>query len=729
MLRITTCRGILLPRAHSLRPTQVAMRTRSLHTWTREDAVAPSSSSTSGSAAKLQFPIRKKRVPTITSTIRIRNDSNPRAPRRYYSKKDDDDDDGLPRMPKPPPPGSLAKIAAGIAILCGVIWLLFESKEQRNEVDWLTVKHRMLPQGRGLIEKIELDPDMQRAVLYLTSGETRFLFIGDLDSFQEKINQAQAELGLDIWDRIPITYHDRSYTKLVMEIIPISLLLLLLVLFVGASSKALSGKGAGGMFPFGKSKIKEYKADMHPKVTFASVAGLDEAKVEVMEFVHFLKHPKKYQELGATIPRGCLLAGPPGTGKTMMAKAVAGEAGVPFFSISGSDFVEMFVGVGPARVRNLFDKARQKAPCIVFIDEIDAVGRRRDKSFASHDERDNTLNQLLVEMDGFNTKSGVIVLAGTNMPKVLDPALTRPGRFDRMITIDPPDLKGRRDILKVHLKPLKLEDPDIDKYAERIAILTPGMVGADLRNICNEGALVAARKGKSAVQMEDLEYAIERVIGGLEKQDKVLSPKDRNTVAFHEAGHAVVGWFLEHANPLLKVSIIPRGSAALGYAQYQPQELHLYTEAQLFDQMCVLLGGRIAEELTFGSISTGASDDLSKVTQLAYDQITRLGMNEKIGHLSFQPPQGDLPEQPIYSEATQRIIDEEARIMVNKAQKCTRELLQKQAAGLKAVAERLLAKEKIGKEDMVELLGERPWKELRTFQELSFDAETIQTTQ
>jgi len=313
--------------------------------------------------------------------------------------------------------------------------------------------------------------------------------------------------------------------------------------------------------------------------------------------------------------------------------------------------MEMFVGVGPARVRDLFAKARQKAPCIVFIDEIDAVGRRRDKSLRiSNDERENTLNQLLVEMDGFNTKSGVVVLAGTNRPDILDPALTRPGRFDRTIHIDLPDLKGRKDILKVHLKPLKLEDSNIDMYAERIATLTPGMSGADLENICNEAALIAARNNKKSVQMEDLEAAIDRVIGGLEKKDKVLSPKDKLIVAHHEAGHAVAGWFLEHANPLLKVSIIPRGSAALGYAQYQPKEQHLYTKVQLVDQMCVMLGGRISEEQCFGSISTGAKDDLERVTTLAYEIVTRLGMNDKIGHLSFKPPKSEFPEERIYSQ-------------------------------------------------------------------------------
>jgi len=381
----------------------------------------------------------------------------------------------------------------------------------------------------------------------------------------------------------------------------------------------------------------------------------------------------------------------------------------------------MFIGDGAKMVRDAFALAKEKAPTIIFIDELDAVGRKRDKSLRmANDERENTLNQLLVEMDGFNTKGDVIVLAGTNRPDILDKALTRPGRFDRTISIDPPDLKGRKDILKVHLKPLKLEDTNLDKYAEHIATLTPGMVGADLQNICNESALIAARHGKDCVTMADLEAAIERVIGGLEKKEKVLGQKEKKIVAYHEAGHAVVGWFLEHAHPLLKVSIIPRGSAALGYAQYQPKDRHLYTKAQLLDEMCVLLGGRTAEELSFGSISTGASDDLRKVTGLAYEEVVHLGMNDKLGLLSFRPNTSEFPRERIYSQATQELIDREVRNLINEAHERTRELLKKHQEGLFKVAERLLAKEKLSKEDMVELLGERPWKELRTFQELSY---------
>lgn len=623
-----------------------------------------------------------------------------------------------PEVPKDTKSWLILSVIVGVTTF--VVYVLLQGNTPRaQEVDWLHFKNTLLPQ-RSLIEKIEIDDN--KATIKFTAGHLPlFMTIGDPETFVEKVVAAQTELGIDIWDRIPITHREDDYARTFSMNIP-SIAFWALIMYVLAkfASRARTSQ-SGGLFGMTNYKAKLYQADLKPKVTFDKIAGLDEAKVEVMEFVHFLKHPKKYLDLGATIPRGCLLVGPPGTGKTLIAKAVAGEAGVPFFSISGSEFMEMFVGVGPARVRDLFDKARQKAPCIIFIDEIDAVGRKRDKSLRmSNDERENTLNQLLVEMDGFNTKSGVIVLAGTNRPDVLDPALTRPGRFDRTINIDPPDIKGRRDILKVHLKPLKLENDNLDMYAEKIATLTPGMSGADLQNICNEAALIAARTDKPHVQMEDLEAAIDRVIGGFEKKDKVLTVKDRKTVAFHEAGHAVVGWFLEHANPLLKVSIIPRGRAALGYAQYQPKEQHIYTKSQLFDQMCVLLGGRLAEELAFGSISTGASDDLKKVTNLAYQEVVRLGFNEQIGLLSFKPPESDYPQERLYSQTTQRLIDEEVRKLVTQAQEHTRALLQKHKDHLFSVAERLLQKEKIGKEDMIELLGERPWKELRSFDDLTY---------
>jgi cell division protease FtsH len=397
------------------------------------------------------------------------------------------------------------------------------------------------------------------------------------------------------------------------------------------------------------------------KVTFNDVAGLQEAKQEIMEFVDFLKNPGKFNSLGAKIPKGALLVGPPGTGKTLLAKAVAGEAGVPFFSMSGSDFIEMFVGVGPSRVRDLFKSARASAPCIVFIDEIDAVGRKRSKGGFSggNDERENTLNQLLVEMDGFVPTTGIIVLAGTNRADILDPALLRPGRFDRQVLVDKPDIAGRVAIFRVHLKDLKLSDK-IEDIARRMATLTPGFSGADIMNCCNEAALIAARRKKDMIDVTDFEAAIERIIGGMEKSTKVLSPVEKKTVAYHEAGHAVAGWFLEHADPLLKVSIVPRGSAALGYNQFLPREVSLYSKEQLLDMMCMALGGRVAEELVFKVITTGASDDLDRVTKIAYSQVALYGMNEKVGRLSFKQDEQSFTKP--YSEATAQLIDDEVRV-------------------------------------------------------------------
>jgi cell division protease FtsH len=411
-----------------------------------------------------------------------------------------------------------------------------------------------------------------------------------------------------------------------------------------------AGGGAGGIFNIGKSKAQLFEKGTKVNITFNDVAGLDEAKVEVMEIVDFLKNPKKYTALGGKIPKGALLVGPPGTGKTLLAKAVAGEAQVPFFSMSGSDFVELFVGVGASRVRDLFKQAREKAPCIVFIDEIDAIGRARGKNVVmSNDERENTLNQLLVEMDGFSGDSGIIVLAATNRPDVLDTALLRPGRFDRQISIDIPDVKGREKIFEVHLIPIKKSN-DLDIH--KLAVQTPGFAGADIANICNEAALIAARKGKGEVDMSDFNDAIDRVIGGLEKKNKIISPEEKKVIAYHEAGHAVVGWFMEHAAPLVKVSIVPRGVAALGYAQYLPKEQYLYTKEQLLDTVCMALGGRVAEDIVFNRISTGAQNDLERITRLAFDMVVMYGMNEKVGNISYHDPQNEYGFTKPYSEKT-----------------------------------------------------------------------------
>src|SRR6187401_1122021 len=471
-----------------------------------------------------------------------------------------------------------------------------------------------------------------------------------------------------------------------------------------------AGGGPGGIFNIGKSKATLFDKGTKVNITFADVAGLDEAKVEVMEIVDFLKNPKKYTNLGGKIPKGALLVGPPGTGKTLLAKAVAGEAGVPFFSLSGSDFVEMFVGVGAARVRDLFKQAKEKAPCIVFIDEIDAIGRSRGRGQlpGANDERENTLNSLLVEMDGFATDSGVIILAATNRPDVLDSALLRPGRFDRQISIDKPDLVGRDAIFKVHLKPIKLsKDLDIHKLAEQ----TPGFAGADIANVCNEAALIAARKGKDAVEMEDFQDAVDRVIGGLEKKNKIISPEEKEIIAYHEAGHAICGWYLEHAYPLLKVTIVPRGTAALGYAQYTPKEQYLYNIDQLMDQICMTLGGRAAEDIFFDKISTGAQNDLQQITKIAYSMVTVYGMNEKVGRVSFYDPQQENSFTKPYSEETSRLIDEEVRKLIDEGYVRTKNLLIEKKEQVRIVAEALLEREVLFQSDVEALIGKRPFEE------------------
>lgn len=472
------------------------------------------------------------------------------------------------------------------------------------------------------------------------------------------------------------------------------------------------GGGPGGqIFNIGKSRAALFDAENRVKITFSDVAGLEEAKEEVKEIVDFLKHPTKYTSLGGKIPKGALLVGPPGTGKTLLAKAVAGEAGVPFFSLSGSDFVEMFVGVGAARVRDLFKQAKEKAPCIVFIDEIDAIGRSRGRGQmpGSNDERENTLNSLLVEMDGFSTDSGVIILAATNRPDVLDSALMRPGRFDRQVSIDKPDIIGREAIFKVHLNPLKLSD-DVD--SKKLAAQTPGFAGAEIANVCNESALIAARRDKKAVTMQDFQDAIDRVIGGLEKKNKLISPSEKKIVAYHEAGHAVAGWFLEHADPLVKVSIVPRGIAALGYAQYLPREQFLHTKEQLMDEMCMTLGGRAAEDIIFGRVSTGALSDLERITKMAYGIVTVYGMNDKIGNVSFYDSKGNSEysfTKP-YSDDTAKTIDEEVRNLITECYDRTKNLLTEKKEELEVIAQELLSKEIIFQNDLERLIGKRPFE-------------------
>ncbi len=516
---------------------------------------------------------------------------------------------------------------------------------------------------------------------------------------------------------VPGTETDSDFLgKTIGYLLPFVLLLGVWILLMRKMSGGAGGPGGpGGIFSIGKSKATLFDKGTKVNITFADVAGLDEAKVEVMEIVDFLRNPKKYTSLGGKIPKGALLVGPPGTGKTLLAKAMAGEAQVPFFSLSGSDFVEMFVGVGASRVRDLFKQAREKAPCIIFIDEIDAIGRARGKNaMMSNDERESTLNQMLVEMDGFGTDSGIIVLAATNRPDVLDSALLRPGRFDRQISIDKPDLAGREAIFKVHLKDIKVsESLDIHKLAEQ----TPGFAGADIANVCNEAALIAARKNKTGVEMQDFQDAVDRVIGGLEKKNKIISPEEKKIIAYHEAGHAICGWFLEHAYPLLKVTIVPRGTAALGYAQYTPKEQYLYNTDQLTDQMCMTLGGRAAEEIFFGKISTGAQNDLQQITRMAYSMVTIYGMNEKVGNVSFYDPQQDNSFTKPYSEETSRLIDEEVRALIDECYERTKQLLTDKKEEVKKLAEALLEKEVLFQADVAMLIGQRPYEEKKLLEE------------
>jgi AFG3 family protein len=529
------------------------------------------------------------------------------------------------------------------------------------------------------------------------------------DSFKDDMRKFYAD-NPTIKDVGKVKTESDLFNKSLSFLLPILLFVGLWILLMRKmGGGAGGGAGPGGIFNIGKSKATLFDKGTKVNITFADVAGLDEAKVEVMEIVDFLKSPKKYTSLGGKIPKGALLVGPPGTGKTLLAKAMAGEAQVPFFSLSGSDFVEMFVGVGASRVRDLFKQAREKAPCIIFIDEIDAIGRARGKNvMMSNDERESTLNQMLVEMDGFGTDTGIIVLAATNRPDVLDSALLRPGRFDRQITIDKPDVKGREDIFKVHLKPIKISETlDIHKLAEQ----TPGFAGADIANVCNEAALIAARKGKESVDMQDFQDAVDRVIGGLEKKNKIIAPHEKRIIAYHEAGHAICGWYLEHAYPLLKVTIVPRGTAALGYAQYTPKEQYLYNTDQLSDQICMTLGGRASEEIFFNKISTGAQNDLQQITRMAYAMVTVYGMNDKVGNISFFDPQQENTFTKPYSEETSKLIDEEVRKLIKDAYDRTKALLTDKKEQVEKLAEALLEKEVLFQSDVETLIGKRPYEE------------------
>jgi len=615
-----------------------------------------------------------------------------------------------------------------VLVLFGANYLPFSPES--SQISEMEVKENML--AKGDVERLDLIRNKELVRVYIKSdsinkeyyvkklgkkqdpakikGNPIFEFkITDWKVFDDGMN--------DFYKSHPTVEHVATYPKeegemfgpIMQTIISVLVMIGLWILLMRKMGGPSGGGGPGGIFNIGKSKATLFDKGQKVNITFTDVAGLDEAKVEVMEIVDFLKNPKKYTALGGKIPKGALLIGPPGTGKTLLAKAMAGEAQVPFFSLSGSDFVEMFVGVGASRVRDLFKQAREKAPCIIFIDEIDAIGRARGRNAVmSNDERENTLNQLLVEMDGFGGDTGIIILAATNRPDVLDTALLRPGRFDRQISIDKPDVKGREAIFKVHLQPIKVSEKlDIYKLAEQ----TPGFAGADIANVCNEAALIAARNGKEAVDMQDFQDAIDRVIGGLEKKNKIIAPYEKEIIAYHEAGHAVAGWFLQHAYPLLKVTIVPRGTAALGYAQYTPKEQYLHRTEDLIHRMCMALGGRASEEIFFGKISTGAASDLQNVTQIAYSMVTVYGMNEKIGNVSFYDPTQENTFTKPYSEETGKIIDEEVRKIISDAYQQTIALLTDKKAEVEILAKALLDKEVLHQSDVEALIGKRPFKE------------------
>lgn len=648
---------------------------------------------------------------------------------------------GKGRNPLGDPNDPNQRVFFGVVTGVAVLGLLALYQGQYREITWKDFLSSYL--NRGMVDKLEVVNKKWVRVKFtpgsqVESGGIIWFEIGSVEAFERNLENAQLENNIEPTNFVPVVYKSETELgSLLGSALNIILPLAFIFWIIRRTSSGIMGGGvrpgsggrggSGGIFGFGQTTAKVITDDVG--VRFKDVAGCEEAKIEIMEFVNFLKNPQQYVDLGAKIPKGAILTGPPGTGKTLLAKATAGEANVPFITVSGSEFLEMFVGVGPSRVRDMFQLARKNAPCILFIDEIDAVGRKRGgRSFGGNSEQENTLNQLLVEMDGFTQQTNVVVLAATNRVDILDKALLRPGRFDRQIFVALPDIKGRASIFKVHLRPLKT-DLDKDDLARKMAALTPGFSGADIANVCNEAALIAARDLNNAIDMKHFEQASERVVAGLEKKTQVLQPDEKRTVAYHEAGHAVAGWFLEHADPLLKVSIIPRGKG-LGYAQYLPKEQYLYTKEQLFDRMCMTLGGRVSEEIFFNRITSGAQDDLQKVTRSAYMQIAQLGMSEKVGNLSFDMPQpGEMVMDKPYSEQTAQLIDDEVRTLVRHAYISTKELLTKHKPDVEKVAVRLLEKEKLDKDDMVELLGARPFVEKSSYEEFvegtgSFEEDT-----
>jgi len=617
--------------------------------------------------------------------------------------------------------------------------LFGQSPKKPVTTDWSEVDTLIT---RGLVSKIEI-VNRDKALVYLTeqgvaqlSADEQSKFaalpaeghqlefqIGSVETFREDFDKAVALSPTNV----ALTYdnHRSGWMDSLLNWLPWVFFIVIWIFIMRGFSRGGTGGAGGGIMNVGKARAQEFdQDDPNRKVTFKDVAGLEEAKVEIMEIVDFLRNAGKYRELGAKIPKGALLVGPPGTGKTLLAKAVAGEANVPFLSISGSDFVEMFVGVGASRVRDLFEQAKQKAPCIVFIDEIDAIGRARGRNagFSGNDERENTLNQLLTEMDGFQTNAGVIVLAATNRADILDKALMRAGRFDRQIEVGLPEIHERKQIFDVHLRKLKL-DPDLDR--EFLARQTPGFSGADIANVCNEAALIAARHNKKFVSKEDFLAAIDRIIGGLEKKNKVISPAEKRTIAFHEAGHATVSWKLKNANPLIKVTIIPRGKA-LGAAWYLPEERQITTKEQWMDEIAATLAGRVSEQIFFGHLSTGALNDLERVTKQVYAMVAYYGMSEKVGTISYYDSTGqsDMAFTKPYSERTAQQIDDEVKAIIAQAYAMAERTINENREGLTALAELLLEREVVFTEDVERILGPREPK-----QESAPEADTVPTAE
>lgn len=607
-------------------------------------------------------------------------------------------------------------------------WNTFQKMVQEKDIAKIEVINEKQAQVYLKPEALDKYTDPEPAVSKFSPNRAHYFFeTGPIKNFEDKLVRIQDEANIPYSERVMLNFDTKEnwIPQILSWLLPVFIIIAIWLFILRRMGGGGGGPGSQ-IFNIGKSKATLFDKNTKVSVTFQDVAGLDEAKEEVMEVVDFLKNPKKYTALGGKIPKGVLLVGPPGTGKTLLAKAVAGEAAVPFFSISGSDFVEMFVGVGASRVRDLFKQAREKAPCIVFIDEIDAIGRARGKGQmqGGNDERENTLNQLLVEMDGFATDKGVILMAATNRPDVLDTALLRPGRFDRQIGIDRPDLKGREAIFKVHLKGIKI-GPEINAHV--LAEMTPGFAGADIANICNEAALVAARRNKTEIDMDDFNHALDRVIGGLEKKNKIIAPAEKKIIAYHEAGHAICGWYLEHASPLVKVTIVPRGIGTLGYAQYLPKEEYITRTDALLDRMCMTFGGRAAERIIFDKISTGAQSDLDQATKMAYSMISVFGMNDKVGNVSFYGMQQNQFSKP-YSDQTATLIDDEVRKMVEAQYLRAQDLLKDKRNELEILANELLEKEVLHKSDLVKLIGPRPADEKAKAEKLAEEEENKNTT-